>query len=377
MIIKDMYSGIEVLDPKAERQTQYNVMRLRRQGLDLTSRVVSGSLATAFASYSAVRALAPLTKIHEVSADYVKIHLKNIFSNISLIMMNLMRFYFLNYMPIQPSVVMAGIPMPSVREISHAMSDRILKYRATGGIFLAHQPGGEQTLRVVGKAFGRNRYLFLTMLDFLFLYGSARVVDLFANAPNIVGLGIPTPDFELIPHIDPWTEINALNIDEGREEQHFTFPIITRSKIYTNMYIETYDFTESIENGMNCVTYTIFLRKYIANYPYKYSWFKNEYGEYIWYYSEDKDDELISNLRGIDLTMEAGFSMAMIMYRFFQHLAGNSIETSIGYITGIDINQENLGKDYTTKALQKIYTDLDYNLAELSIPQKQVLMQIV
>ena len=347
-----------------------------RQALDTTSRAVGGTIATAFASYSTLRVKNVLKKIGTLSTEYKNINLKNIFSNISLIMMGLMRYYFLSYMPIQPSVLLAGIPMPSVAEISHAMSYRILKYRAKGGIFLAHQEGGEQTLRIVGKAFGRNRFLFLTMLDFLFLYGSAKVVDLLVKAPTILTLGIPTPEFALEPQVDPWIQINQSSVDEGREEQHLTFPVITKSKIYTNMYIETYEFTESIENGMNCITYAIFLRKYTANYPYKFSWMENELGSIIWYYSEDKDDELISRLRSIDLTMEAGFSIAMVMYRFFQHLAGNSIETSIGHLAGININNENLGVDNTALVLQKIYTDIDYDLTTLSIPQKEELMQI-
>lgn len=349
-----------------------------RQTFDTTSRAVGATIATAFASYSVVRALAPLIKIHEVSTEYTKIHLKNIFSNISLIMLGLMRYYFLNFMPIQPSVLLAGIPMPSVSEISHAMSDKILKYRATGGIFLAHQEGGEQTLRIVGKTFGRSRYLFLTMLDFLFLYGSAKVVDLFIDfiGFNQQSPGLPSEIPEGVLRADPWIAINSIGSDEGREEQHLTFPVITRTKIYTNMYIETYEFTESIENGINCITYTIFLRKYIANYPYRYTGVLTEHGEPLWYYSEDKDDELISNLRSIDLSMEAGFSIAMVVYRFFQYLAGNSIETSIGHITGINLNQENLGRDNTSIALRKVYTDLDYDLDTLNISQKEELMQV-
>jgi len=373
MIIKDVYGGV---DPKSIREDHYQRRRMLRMGMDVTSRIVGGAVATAVSGYSVYRTLAPLTKISNVSTDYAKIHIKNIFNNITQIMINLMRYYFLNYLPIQPSCVMAGIPMPSVQELSHAMSDRILKYRATGGIFLAHQEGGEQTLRIVGKAFGRNRYLFLTMLDFLFLYGSAKVVDLFASAPSVVGLGIPLPTFRLNPTKDPWAEVQALNLESGKEEQHLTFPVITRSKVYTNMYIETYEFTESIENGMNCITYSVFLRKYQANYPYKFSWLEDGNGTIIWYYSEDKDDELISNLRRIDLVMEVGFSIAMIMYRFFQYLAGNSIETSVAYVSGININQQNLGSDATTQALQKMYPDLDYNLSELSISQKEELMQV-
>lgn len=346
--------------------------------LDRLGRSIGAGIAGGVSAAAIAYALAPLTKIHLVSVDYTKIHLKNIFSNITLIMLNLTRYYFLNLMPIQPSVVMAGIPMPSISEVSHAMSDRILKYRATGGIFLAHQEGGEQTLRIVGKAFGKNRFIFLTMLDFLFLYGSAKVVDLFVDF-----IGINTP-FAALPSaipeeaitVDPWERINEHSMDQGREEQHLTFPVITKTRIYTNMYIETYEFTESIENGMNCLTYSIFLRKYTAYYPYKYAHAKTEHGTSIWYYSDNKDDEIISRLRNVDLMMEAGFSTAMIMYRLFQHIAGNSIETSIGHITGININQQNLGIDNTSKVLAKIYTDIDYDLTTLSTPQKEELMQI-
>lgn len=347
-----------------------------RRSLDTTSRTIGIMGSSAVATASIAFAIAPLMRIDNISVDYSKIHLKNIFTNISLIMFNLVRYYFGNFNAIQPAVVIAGMPMPSINEISHAMSDRILKYRATGGIFLAHQEGGEQTLRIVGKAFGKSRYTFLTILDFLFLYGSAKVVDLFIKAPSVSVIGVPYPTSALQPSIDPWVVINENGMDQGREEEHLTFPVITKSKIYTNMYIETYNFIESVENGMNCLTYTIFLRKYKANRPYKYSWMKDTYGTIIWYYAEDKNDGVISVLRRVDLMMEVGFSTAMIMYRFFQHLAGNSIETSIGHITGIEINQESLGNDSTSQILSKIYTDIDYDLATLSIPQKEELMQI-
>lgn len=361
---------------KLNRLTSYEKSKLQRNGLDITSRAVGGSVSTAIAGAVTGYSISSLINSNNISKDLYKVNLKNIFSNVSLVMLNLMRYYFLNANRIQPACVMAGIPMPSVSELSHALSDRILKYRATGGIFLAHQEGGDQSLRIVGKAWGVNRYWFLTVLDFLFLYGGSKVVDLFANAPTVSTLGIPTYNQQLQPSVDPWKEIEALNINEGRDEAHLTFPIITRTKIYTNMYIETYDFVESVENGMNCVEYSIFLRKYVPSYPYKYKWKENEFGSTVWYYSPDKDDELISKIRLIDLVMESGFSLAMIMYRFFQFLAGNSIETSIAYITSININTQNLGGDNTSEILAQMYDTLDYNLSELSISQKEELMQL-
>jgi len=89
-----------------------------------------------------------------------KFTLRNMFNNITLLTYSLYKFYWGNPFNTKPAVVMGGIPFGTVEEVSHAMSDRTLKYRATGGIFLAHQEGGEQTLRIIGKAFGANRFLF-------------------------------------------------------------------------------------------------------------------------------------------------------------------------------------------------------------------------
>ena len=74
--------------------------------------------------------------------------------------------------------------------------------------------------------------------------------------------------------------------------------------------------------------------------------------------------------------MEVGFSTSMVMYRFFQNLAGNSPETNIVYLTGININQQNLGEDKTSANLSKKYPDLDYDLNTLNLTQKEELMQV-
>ena len=97
-------------------------------------------------------------------------------------MWDLMRYYFTNtYAPTQPAVVLASVPLGTVSEVSHAMSQNDLKFRAAGGVFLAHQEGGDVSLRLRGKAWGKNRFIFLSILDFLFLYGSAKTVDLFSD----------------------------------------------------------------------------------------------------------------------------------------------------------------------------------------------------
>lgn len=294
----------------------------------------------------------------------------NMFSNIATVMYTIFNYYFYNPKSIKPAAVIAGIPLGTVSEISHAMSDRILKYRATGGIFLAHQEGGEQTLRIMGKAVGTNRYMLLTMLDILFLYGSAKRVDMFADKlNNIANVG------EVTPRANPWKQFDEYALDTGKEEKHLTFPVITSKKVYTNMYIETWEFTESIENGMNTINYSIFFRKYIPHFPYTYAKTVDEQQNEQFYYSEDIDDSFIRKLRFLDTFSEFAFSTSMIMYRFFQYLQGNSIERTIAHLSGLELNTNLLGADYTSEKIQKVY-DIDYDLQSLSISQKEELMAI-
>jgi len=182
---------------------------------------------------------------------------------------SLAKYYFGNLGDIQPSAVVAGIPMPSVQELSHGISDTEVKYRANGGVFLAHQDGGRESLRIVGKAWGENRFVFLNMLDFLFLYGSSTRLDLWNEAVKSglpfqpIGQTLLQPGVTIETGVNPWEEFDLKNISEGYHDRHMTFPIITKNRIYLSMYIETYSWRQSIDRtGMKQIEYTIFFRKY-------------------------------------------------------------------------------------------------------------------
>jgi len=345
--------------------------------------VATGTTVGAMALTDIINLLNPTSSFLSLGKlkDFTGLQQKNFFSNISVVMFNLFRYYFFNPSGIKPAVVLAGMPLPSIQEISHAISDRDLQYRATGGIFLAHQEGGEQSLRIKGKAFGLNRYVFLAMLDLLFLYGSSRIVDHFKDV--ITGTASLVSDTcgwaEPVPSTDPWSKLDIYNLDEGKEEAHLTFPIITRTKIYTNMYIETYEFTESIENGMNCVTYSIFFRKYLPQYPYKFQKTKDGVGSYandVLYFTKDNDNDIVKTIRKVDTLMDIGYSTSMLMYRFLQFYEGNSPEHNIAHITAINLSKEYYGEDDFGKLLQAVDPDLDYNLAGLSTNQKAELMAL-
>lgn len=269
--------------------------------------------------------LSPTDKLKQIRTT-------GIASNISIIATTLSRYYLLNKKRIKPAAVLAGIPLGTVEELSMALSDRVLKYRATGGIFLAHQDGGNESLRIICKAWGIDKYWFLTLLDFIFLYGQSKSLDMFAKLKEN-----PFPKDEKIltkqdlketaQVVNPWTAFREENTDEGREEYHMTFPIVTKNRIFSSMYLETYDIVESVNKGMNILTITLFLRKYRPPYPLQLATVKTlnpktkKTDTTFWYRSEEVEGESIytkfkNGLRWNDSMLDFGLSLIVMSHKY-------------------------------------------------------------
>jgi len=270
--------------------------------------------------------LSPTDKLKQIRTT-------SIISNVSIIATTLSRYYLLNKKRIKPAAVLAGIPLGTVEELSSALSDRVLKYRATGGIFLAHQDGGNESLRIICKAWGIDRYWFLVLLDFIFLYGQSKALDMFANIEanpfKIAGGGefLSKQDLkETAKIVNPWTNFKRENTDEGREEYHMTFPIVTKNRVFSSMYLETYDIVESVNTGMNMLTVTLFLRKYRAPYPLQLATVKainpktKKTDTTSWYRSEKVEEESVYNkfksLRWIDSMLDFGLSLIVMSHKY-------------------------------------------------------------
>ena len=297
-----------------------------------------------------------------------QIRTTNLVTNLTVIGSSLNRYYLSNKKRIKPAAVLAGIPLGTVDELSMALSDRILKYRATGGIFLAHQDGGNESLRIVCKAWGIGRYLFLTMLDFLFMYGTAKILDLFSEKISLFGSTEGGPMGEINKDIfgksvqkrNPWKRFDRMNKDEGREEYHSTFPIVTKNRIFSSMYLETYDIVESVNNGMNMLTVTLFLRKYRAPYPLEMTNVKpDKKGQRrtSWYRQQKVKDEAIwikSGLRWSDSIIDFGLSILIGIQKWnmmlessiynFDELMALTFATHLDKSRGMD-NGEVIGID--------------------------------
>jgi len=305
-------------------------------------------------------------------------------SNITLIATTLSRYYLLNQKRIKPAAVLAGIPLGTVEELSMALSDRILKYRSTGGVFLAHQDGGNESLRIICKAWGKDRYWFLILLDFIFRYGQSKILDMFdklkANPFTEVGAVMTKKQLKETAKIkNPWAEFRKENINEGREEYHMTFPIVTKNRIYSSMILETYDIVNSVNDGMNVLTVTLFLRKYRTPYPYQLATVQEinpktkKADTTFWYRPEKVRGQSVytkfKSLRWADSMLDFGLSILVAVHKHamlmkysiysWEQMMALSFATHLDKSRGIDegeivgIEEDKEGNIKTSKELEE------------------------
>jgi len=148
--------------------------------------------------------------------------------------------------------VLGALPLRHIQSIEIARSGKILKFRATGTVFLANQEGGEDGVRIEGIIV-RAEVLFILFLWALFLYGQGRVKEI-ESFDNISLLAMRTKQFDI-------TKYNA-TIEKPSYEHHMTFPFVTRHIIMPNCFIETLSFEEKVVFGKDVIGYTILLRTY-------------------------------------------------------------------------------------------------------------------
>jgi len=291
--------------------------------------IVSGIMAGGIAGYSLKEKQINNADIPSELKKLKKLNWRNIYNNITLLTSSLLNYYMINPKDVKPAAVIAGVPIGTAIEVSHAMSNLDLKYRATGGVFLAHQEGGADSLRMVLESFGKNRYLFLSLMEFLFRWGSNHVLDLFEMKPE-------KPEIELMATEDygenPWKKFDESNLEEGREEFHMTFPIITRHRIYTSMYIETMDVVEAVTKGMNKLTITLFFRKFKPPMPYDYAYTIDKNEDTITYFKTPEVGDQKYKMFFID-TIDHSLSIPLLLMRYFVewNRTGYSFEQLIAF----------------------------------------------
>jgi len=203
----------------------------------------------------------------------------------------------INISQIKPDVLIAGIPIYSASKIGHAASDELMKYRSMGGVFLAHQKGGKKTLLFRAIFFGPSRFLFVKALEALQLTGteSARSVEGLDEAKKLTFIGEPKKGL-----IDP-ASISISNVQAPLIEYtnygafknqiyafHRTFPIITETRIYMNMYMETLVIKRDIKFGRDAVQVQCAFREYDEPTEYQTTGDKPDRRFYRVYIPDDK-----------------------------------------------------------------------------------------
>lgn len=162
----------------------------------------------------------------------------------------------------RPEIIIAGLPIYSVQHLGHASSDEILKYRSMGGIFLAHQKGGKKTFKFTARMYGPYRYFWYKALEDLLYIGTEEKnpVNKLFEGGNLVTETIKDVqgDSPIIRYV------KSDEISDQEYAYHHTYPIITQSRIYMNMYMETLVLNRDVKLGKNVIEVNCAFREYNA-----------------------------------------------------------------------------------------------------------------
>jgi len=169
-------------------------------------------------------------------------------------------------------IVAGGIPLggmginspTSVQEIEVAHSNKIVKIRAVGSIFLAHQHGGKDSIIIRGKLTGDLRMYWLAALWILTLMSHGKIQAISE------GQVINNEDYLMRSGVGSLIRLNRLPLSKTESivtqkptyEKHMTFPVITNHEIITNCYLEVFSFEEKLETDRDVITYDLVFRTY-------------------------------------------------------------------------------------------------------------------
>lgn len=210
----------------------------------------------------------------------------------------------------RPDIMLAGLPIYHVQREGHAASDELIKYRSMGTIYLAHQKGGKRTFKCTLKIQGPTRLFVLAFLQRLQKTG----VQENPTLTDTMGTTEVAEGERKVPFVSPTTNAKIRYIQGyegiGKEQvaYHKTFPIITDTKVYTNMYLETLRYVEDIKIGVETMEIDCAFREFIP--PMHVLWYKgnkekNQKGYFTTYMTDDERDAL----RRRDLVLNIAWGM--------------------------------------------------------------------
>jgi len=153
-------------------------------------------------------------------------------------------------------LILGPVPLKYADYVEVARSGKVLKFRATGSVFLANQKGGEDAIKIEGSLYKAEAYTFMLLIWALFLYGQGKVKDL---EKLVSGQGGIT-DITKLRKMNDIVMTNS-SLQRPSYEYHRTFPFVSKYFIIPNCFIETI----VLENKLpvkDVIRYSILLRTY-------------------------------------------------------------------------------------------------------------------
>lgn len=165
-------------------------------------------------------------------------------------------------------VLLGPCPLKHADYVEIARSGKILKFRATGSVFLAAQEGGADAIKIEGTLY-KAEYTIMFILWGLFLYGQSKFRDM-KTIPGFNAGGVS--DATTVRKLNNLITTNT-DLERPTYEFHQTFPFVSKHFIIPNCYIETI----SIEDKLplkDTLKYSILLRTYEK--PTEVTWLENK-----------------------------------------------------------------------------------------------------
>lgn len=171
-------------------------------------------------------------------------------------------------------ILLGPVPLKHVDYVEIARSGKILKFRATGTVFLAKQEGGDDAIKIEGTMY-KAEFLLMFALWALFIYGQSKFKDM-EDIP-LFNISSTTSVFNVRKLND--IIMTDTSLEKPSYEFHQTFPFVSRHFIIPNCWVETI----SIEDKLplkDVLKYTILLRTYDK--PKEVTWIEGKRGKALY-----------------------------------------------------------------------------------------------
>jgi len=169
-------------------------------------------------------------------------------------------------------ILLGPVPLKHVDYVEIARSGKILKFRATGSVFLAKQEGGDDAIKIEGLMY---KVEFWTMfwLWSLFIYGQSKFREM-EDLPNL----LEVQDVFQVRKMNDLIMTDT-SLQRPSYEYHQTFPFVSRHFIIPNCYIETILIEDKLPLK-DVLKYSILLRTYDK--PKEVNWIKGDKGRALY-----------------------------------------------------------------------------------------------